>query len=848
MRLQRTIGSPGYRIEAARRTLDRIMLRLHTLGGLWIDGYAADGGDLPPRRLALLALLAAAGPKGMSRERVLALLWPESDSNRARHSLSQALYSLRRSLGVEVVITTPNLKLDPARMTSDLDAFRAASAGKDWERAADLFVGPFVDGFYLAGAPDFERWVDEERLALSREGQQAIESAARVARGNVQLARSADYWRRLTRLDPLNGRIAQGYVDVLSEAGEHESALQHAESHAALVRREMAVEPDPAIASFIDSARSRRALERDPTPSVRAVSSRTVPVVGPARRVSLALASASRRVLRPWLALATFAAGALAAVLWRAPGASDWSSKASAIDGEGTGSPVAQRLYDEGLRAFYRSDTSSAERLFRAAAREDSTHVMSSYFVWRVEAMANGPRSDSLAHHAARLAASAPERDRLLIITDVAASRWDLRAIQFGDTLLARYPNDVDALISVAEIESDPMRSLTLLDRAIAIDSSMARNARTQPPCRLCYALGRIASRFEAADSIAGVEETLLRWISLRPDDYQPWRARAQYSMRVGKHREAMSAMRRADSLGAPHADSAAQALVRALHFDDLESSNAICRDQLVSSDLADFTRFRWLCTISLRMQGRHREALRLARSGRVPGSTVVRANAIPDLREVATIDLEMGRPSAAVAAFSNLAAQAERHVRSDGGMARQLAWELTLAGHAMMLARDTIGVRALVDSVELLGHRSLDRRDARLHHFLRGLLHADAHEHERAVREFRAAVSPPFPSRGSTRINYEMSKSLLVLRRPTEAVSALQSALRGRFDESSQHVTRTQLHELAAQAFAAAGQRDSAAHHYAIVERAWRYADSSFTQRYLAARRALSHLRRPAR
>ena len=53
----------------------RNALRLRTLGGLWIDGLDATANGGPrPRRLAFLAILAAAGAQGASRERVLGVL------------------------------------------------------------------------------------------------------------------------------------------------------------------------------------------------------------------------------------------------------------------------------------------------------------------------------------------------------------------------------------------------------------------------------------------------------------------------------------------------------------------------------------------------------------------------------------------------------------------------------------------------------------------------------------------------------------------------------------------------------------------------------------------------------
>ncbi len=81
------------------------MLRLRTFGGLWIE--TTEGGRLPnprPRRLALLAILASAGQRGITRGRLQAIFWPDADNEPARHSLSQTIYALRRDLGARAII------------------------------------------------------------------------------------------------------------------------------------------------------------------------------------------------------------------------------------------------------------------------------------------------------------------------------------------------------------------------------------------------------------------------------------------------------------------------------------------------------------------------------------------------------------------------------------------------------------------------------------------------------------------------------------------------------------------------------------------------------------------------
>jgi len=92
-------------------------LRLRAFGGLWIGNLDADSdAGTRPRPLALLAILALAGAKGVSRDHVLGVLWPEAEEERARQSLSQAIYSLKRDLGIDVAASAARLRLDAQQM------------------------------------------------------------------------------------------------------------------------------------------------------------------------------------------------------------------------------------------------------------------------------------------------------------------------------------------------------------------------------------------------------------------------------------------------------------------------------------------------------------------------------------------------------------------------------------------------------------------------------------------------------------------------------------------------------------------------------------------------------------
>lgn len=317
----------------------------------------------------------------------------------------------------------------------------------------------------------------------------------------------------------------------------------------------------------------------------------------------------------------------------------------------------------------------------------------------------------------------------------------------------------------------------------------------------------------------------------------------ADWLTALGHGAEADAAIRRYYALGGKVGGLHVGALVQSLRLDDYDAANRACAEGLTGAgDQAAVTQYRWYCAIALRAEGRYREAVALVHEGRVPRSAVVKRGLPRDSYLLGVVDMEAGRPLVAADVFLAMAAHAGREsdtLRVPPGLqARNLTWPLTLSATAAVAGGDTTRARRLVDTIETVGQRSLFARDPRLHHFVRGLLHSRAQQHEAAVREFRAAISSP--TFGYTRINSELARSLLTLNRAGEAIPLLQAALRGGIEGSGLYITRTELHELLARSFDANHQRDSAVVHYAVVARAWASADPSLVPRRDAARRAL--------
>ena len=234
-------------------------LRLLTLGGLvlFVGAEPTTGAVTQRRRLALLALLAVARERGLSRDKLLAYLWPERDSARARHGLDQLLYAQRRALGTDALFHgRKTLRLNRATITSDLWDFEDAVDSGAYATAVRLYAGPFLDGFFMKSAPEFERWAESERERLARCCALALGALAKAAAAAQDYDGAAEWWRRATELNPFDAEPAIRLVEVCVASGDRAGALRYGRRHAERLRSELGVEPDTRVLRLIDALRA----------------------------------------------------------------------------------------------------------------------------------------------------------------------------------------------------------------------------------------------------------------------------------------------------------------------------------------------------------------------------------------------------------------------------------------------------------------------------------------------------------------------------------------------------------------------------------------------------------------
>jgi DNA-binding SARP family transcriptional activator/TolB-like protein len=243
------------------------MVRLLSLGQLSLvdpHGQPVSNAAAQPRRLALLAVLGRSAPRAVSREKLIAWFWPDADEERGRRSLNQALYALRTELGSEdVLIGQRDLRLNLDLVGSDAADFETALESGRFEEAAGLYRGPFLDGFHLTSAPDFEQWVEDERRAMAHRYSEALETLATGLERKGDHAGAVAWWRRAANADPSSARFAMKLMRALAASGDRSAAIRHATIYATIVEQQFEMPVDPAVSALAEDLRTAPPETRD---------------------------------------------------------------------------------------------------------------------------------------------------------------------------------------------------------------------------------------------------------------------------------------------------------------------------------------------------------------------------------------------------------------------------------------------------------------------------------------------------------------------------------------------------------------------------------------------------------
>jgi DNA-binding SARP family transcriptional activator len=217
---------------------------------------------------ALLAYLAVS-EQPQRRATLAALLWPDTDEQKARGALRRTLSVLRSALDDRWLDTEgETIELERASVRVDVAEFRRALQEGRIADAVALYRGDFLQGFSLRDSPEFDDWQASQTDALREEYAEALSRLAADAEREGSLAVAIGHARRRLALDPLHEPAHRDLMRLYARSGDRAGALRQYRDAVRLLDRELGVAPVEETRALHDAIEAGAVLAARAAPGV----------------------------------------------------------------------------------------------------------------------------------------------------------------------------------------------------------------------------------------------------------------------------------------------------------------------------------------------------------------------------------------------------------------------------------------------------------------------------------------------------------------------------------------------------------------------------------------------------
>ncbi|MBC5763750.1 BTAD domain-containing putative transcriptional regulator [Ramlibacter albus] len=227
--------------------------RLQLLGAFVLE--TPQGAVRLGRKAQAMLACCAMHATGVSRARLVALLWADLGEEEARNALRQCLHLLRRGLGSGAdLLDSEGDRIVLRAGAWDVDVHRFEFLAQQRETAALVEAAELVRGDFLEAldaGEDFNRWAAAERERLRDAAHALLTRMCEVAGDAPTREAAVRLGRRLLANDPLHEGCYRALMQVHARAGLRAKALQLWNECRDVLRKELGVEPSPETAAVV---------------------------------------------------------------------------------------------------------------------------------------------------------------------------------------------------------------------------------------------------------------------------------------------------------------------------------------------------------------------------------------------------------------------------------------------------------------------------------------------------------------------------------------------------------------------------------------------------------------------
>ena len=169
-------ATPG---ESTIAEITSAPLRIELIGPFRVLDAHGDAIELPRGKPTALLACVAAHPRGLPREDVEAMFWPQSDAHARRHSFRQAHSTLRKRLGIDPMKVGERVEIDVDVCSLDLDVLHRPAGEVTLDDIEAVVRGLPYAGLPPVESTGFQRWRDHAVLEAHQRLGVLIEDHAR---------------------------------------------------------------------------------------------------------------------------------------------------------------------------------------------------------------------------------------------------------------------------------------------------------------------------------------------------------------------------------------------------------------------------------------------------------------------------------------------------------------------------------------------------------------------------------------------------------------------------------------------------------------------------------------------
>ena len=223
------------------------MFNIRLFGAIEIESNGEAVTDFRSQKsLALLAYLISEN-RAVTRDYLAGLAWPESSQKQALGLLRRSLHSLSSQLPgcLEIDRRTVRWRADaPANV--DIYQFERLTSSREEDDLAEgvnLYRAPYLEGVYLDGCPEFERWLVSEQQRWHQRVVQMLMSLIAAHTRQAAYEQALPYARRLLVLEPWHEAAHRETMMLLARTGRIEAALAQFDTCLAVLETELGTAP-----------------------------------------------------------------------------------------------------------------------------------------------------------------------------------------------------------------------------------------------------------------------------------------------------------------------------------------------------------------------------------------------------------------------------------------------------------------------------------------------------------------------------------------------------------------------------------------------------------------------------